>query len=191
MCAGCKEAKPTSAYHPHRRNKDGLQSLCKDCGRIAGARYRQRNRERNRALSDTKIYTAEPKRCDKCKQYLPRTAFSRNASKADGLSRVCTACDVARLAANRHHLKTFYGLTAEQYATMREQQGERCVICDRQFTEKGGTRPCVDHCHSSGKVRAILCNGCNAMLGHAQDSPARLRAAAEYLESHHDATQES
>jgi hypothetical protein len=44
----------------------------------------------------------------------------------------------------------------------------------------------VDHCHNSGKVRGILCNPCNNMIGHAKDSVAALRAAADYLEKNAD-----
>jgi hypothetical protein len=40
----------------------------------------------------------------------------------------------------------------------------------------------VDHCHDTGAVRALLCIQCNAGLGHFDHNPARLRAAASYVE---------
>ncbi len=43
---------------------------------------------------------------------------------------------------------------------------------------------CLDHCHATGAKRGWLCNNCNVMLGNAKDSPAILRKAAEYLDSH-------
>jgi len=40
----------------------------------------------------------------------------------------------------------------------------------------------IDHCHDSGRVRGILCKDCNLVLGWMKDTPARLRALADYLE---------
>lgn len=39
----------------------------------------------------------------------------------------------------------------------------------------------VDHCHTSGVVRGVLCNPCNTMLGRARDKIEVLEAAVEYL----------
>jgi hypothetical protein len=50
--------------------------------------------------------------------------------------------------------------------------------------EEIGRRLDVDHCHSSEKVRGLLCNPCNSMLGHARDNVFILKAAANYLEKH-------
>jgi len=77
----------------------------------------------------------------------------------------------------RHYL---YGLTPEQYAALLKQQDNRCAICRTETPGgKGGWH--VDHDHATDRVRGLLCNACNLMLGHAQDDPARLRAALAYL----------
>ena len=47
--------------------------------------------------------------------------------------------------------------------------------------EEIGKRLDVDHCHASGKVRGVLCNSCNNILGHARDNIDVLKSAAEYL----------
>jgi hypothetical protein len=44
----------------------------------------------------------------------------------------------------------------------------------------------VDHCHSSGKVRGVLCNPCNNVLGTAKDNIDILKAAITYLEINGD-----
>ena len=76
-----------------------------------------------------------------------------------------------------------YGLTPADYDEMVETQNGRCMICDAdQPGTESGYWP-VDHDHATGRVRALLCSACNAGLGLFGDDPARLRAAADYLET--------
>lgn len=42
----------------------------------------------------------------------------------------------------------------------------------------------VDHCHKTGKVRALLCIGCNTTLGHLEIEDERLKGLHEYIERH-------
>ena len=77
-------------------------------------------------------------------------------------------------------LQRKFGITLEQYKVMLEAQGSACAICKGESSGKGGFH--VDHDHSSGKVRGLLCYRCNIVLGMMAESPDRLRAAAEYLE---------
>ena len=80
-------------------------------------------------------------------------------------------------------LKRKYGMTVEDFdALLLEQQG-RCDICGDPMT--GKLEPMIDHCHSSLKIRALLCAGCNTLLGGAQDDPQRLVAALDYLVRQH------
>lgn len=83
-------------------------------------------------------------------------------------------------AALKHSLKK-YGLTVEQYNEMQEKQSGRCAICNQP--EEQDRRLAVDHCHATGKVRALLCQSCNTGLGLFRDSEALLMAAANYLQS--------
>lgn len=78
-------------------------------------------------------------------------------------------------------LATRYGMTLEEYQERAAAQGGRCAICGDQ-PEKG--RLHVDHNHTTGAVRDLLCRPCNHALGNAQDNPSRLRAMIAYLERH-------
>lgn len=77
-----------------------------------------------------------------------------------------------------------YGLTAETFKRMTEEQGGRCAICRRQPDEQ--KRLVVDHCHTTGRVRGLLCGQCNCMLGNAKDNTDTLKQAIHYLEVPHN-----
>jgi len=84
-------------------------------------------------------------------------------------------------------LKRKYGITLEEYNTMLEKQNGGCYLCGD--TDPGGPPTtkhfCVDHCHSSGDVRKLLCNNCNSGLGFFKDNPDLMRLAANYVEDHY------
>lgn len=73
-----------------------------------------------------------------------------------------------------------YGISLAEYVAMLEAQEGACAIC-LTTTPDGRGRFHVDHCHELGHVRGLLCAKCNLLLGHANDSTDRLRAAIGYL----------
>lgn len=76
--------------------------------------------------------------------------------------------------------KCLYGLTEGRYLRLLEEQEDGCAICGR--IPGPGEALHVDHCHSTGEVRGLLCLNCNHAIGKMGDSPDRLREAADYLE---------
>jgi hypothetical protein len=77
-------------------------------------------------------------------------------------------------------LRQKYGLEWAEYQRLLAMQNGKCAICQQAFSKT----PCVDHDHTTGEVRGLLCKDCNISLGLMQDNPTRLRAGADYLESH-------
>lgn len=78
-----------------------------------------------------------------------------------------------------------YGITNEIYEALLSSQGGGCGICGRKenISRKGKPRAMsVDHCHETGAVRGLLCNNCNAAIGHLQDDVEIVLKAALYLE---------
>jgi hypothetical protein len=80
------------------------------------------------------------------------------------------------------HLRRKYGISIEAFERMLKDQGSGCAVCHTPFVGF----PSVDHCHNSGRVRAILCHGCNTALGFAKDDPEILLALASYAMKHRD-----
>jgi len=64
---------------------------------------------------------------------------------------------------------------------MVESQGNRCAICGTDRPGGRGVYWHIDHCHETGRVRGLLCYGCNTLLGAAKDNPETLRSALEYI----------
>ena len=77
-----------------------------------------------------------------------------------------------------------YNLTEEQYDSMLELQNHKCAICGITFGSDNKTRPNVDHCHNSDKVRGFLCFSCNAGIGLLKESETNLQNAISYLRLH-------
>lgn len=78
-------------------------------------------------------------------------------------------------AARRERTITDYGITEAEYGTMLESQGGCCKICRRDETLF------IDHCHTEGHVRGLLCTQCNVALGMVRDDPTVLDRMKEYL----------
>lgn len=82
-------------------------------------------------------------------------------------------------------LKYMYGLTYEKYEDILKSQKNKCAICGCNEFEKRWTSTklpfAVDHCHDVGKIRGLLCDNCNVMLGHAQNNVTILKNAIKYL----------
>lgn len=79
-------------------------------------------------------------------------------------------------------LRDLYGITIEDYERMFTEQAGRCAICGtHDFGAKHAKHFPVDHCHTTGRVRGLLCHSCNLGLGQFKDDPARLVSAIEYL----------
>ena len=79
-------------------------------------------------------------------------------------------------------MKRDYGITVAEYDTMLKSQNGVCLICGGEPGTKRSKRLHVDHCHETGRVRGLLCQKCNHMIGLSGDDPDVLRIAALYLE---------
>ena len=81
------------------------------------------------------------------------------------------------------HFRRRYGIDANEYNTMLARQNNACAICKRPSTDFT-QRMHVEHCHKSGKVRAICCVNCNRLIGACLDNITILSSAIDYLKHH-------
>jgi hypothetical protein len=79
----------------------------------------------------------------------------------------------------RVKLRDKFGITPEDYRAMLAGQGGACAICLGGTNGKGKFH--VDHNHTTGAIRGLLCANCNLALGQFKDDPVRLQAAVDYL----------
>ena len=75
-------------------------------------------------------------------------------------------------------LKNRYGIVEFDYDVLVAAQDNKCAICG---TGPGKKRLDLDHCHTTKRIRGLLCNNCNRGLGHFKDNPTLLVKAVEYL----------
>lgn len=74
-----------------------------------------------------------------------------------------------------------FGLTAEQFDALVEIRGNTCWICNAPESRRGRYSMCIDHDHTTGRVRGLLCFDCNEALGRFKDDPQLIAKAIEYL----------
>lgn len=138
----------------------------------------------------------ELKVCTKCKEAKPLTEYSlkRPKNRKPGLQPRCKSCcakdtqlwnESNKETSRDRYLQRTYGISEKEYNARLLAQDNKCIICDTEFqTDKFGSKyPVVDHCHTNGHIRGILCNECNRGLGYFHDSREALYKAALYVQN--------
>jgi len=132
--------------------------------------------------------------CARCNIEKPFLDFHKNHITKDGLNSYCKQCRSIegkkyrdrpghKEHAYNNNLMHLYGIDINRYNQILESQNYACAICGS--TETGSKHQKnfhVDHCHTTKKVRGLLCKPCNIMLGEAKDDPRIISRAIEYLE---------
>lgn len=141
------------------------------------------------------------KACPSCQNELPLSEFHVRKSRGGQPASRCKSCSreaqrtwrktrpdydrlryqAVKVETRERHLVRKYGVTLAGYDAMLERQGGKCVIClTTPDTQRYGVFH-VDHCHTTGEVRGLLCRGCNNVLGVVNDSPEALARAIAHL----------
>lgn len=196
-CNKCGAEKPPSHYGKDKRNKDGLQGICEDCRRV------HKTTKRHARLIGMDVHPVKEKTCNKCGKTKDSEEFFRDAGISDGRSTICKECKYANVskwreknrdqynATMRAYNKQNYGrlrlqrykLTEAEYSKMLHDQKGLCAMCSSP--PPAGKKLVIDHEHKTGKVRGLLCYGCNRIL-HVFDTEEKLKAAYAFLKKSKD-----
>jgi len=147
----------------------------------------------------------QEKICSSCKTSKPLTDFYKESRVKDGRTRRCKICHIKatekyrkknpelyRKASAKHWAKLNdkkkhsnwlkrYNLKHEEYLKMFNDQKGCCKICKQPCSS--GMNLSVDHCHSTGKIRGLLCKKCNSALGMLDDNIKYFEEAIDYLKN--------
>lgn len=191
-CNKCSIEKPFTDYGLDKRNKDGRQGICEGCRKIAKQMGRS---ERMAGINITPIHQ---KVCNKCGTEKSAESFFKDSGISDGRATICKECKLSSTmewrsknrerynatmrAYHKKHYTKFrllrYNLSEKDYLNLLEEQKHVCAICENPPSK---TRPLVvDHCHETGRIRGLLCYGCNRAL-HTIDNKDLFVKAMNYI----------
>lgn len=165
-CPVCLEVKLLEDFPRSRQPLSGIYPYCKSC---ATDRARKAWRAK---CGDPK--TVEEKRnapCKHCKRQLPYEAYFKNEKRLSGRAPVCIECVRAKR----------FNTGWEAIEKIRSKQEGRCGCCKKKLPFD---KEYIDHCHSTGKVRGILCRNCNTAIGFAKEDIKSLENMILYLIEH-------
>lgn len=164
-CSKCGIEKPRDAFYINKALKSGLTSWCVACQKnwtIEHPEFAKAWRKKNYAKN-------KEKRKEEARQYrlnYPDKVKATNRNK---------------------RFKNLYGISLVDYNAMFVEQSGLCGICGKpeaRLNKKGIPYfLSVDHDHTTGTVRKLLCYGCNSVLGYIKEDPLIAEAIVQYLKT--------
>ena len=189
QCKSCGKTKSISCFYSFASRSDEhgqtrlLRNKCKVCSNIRKNRPASRRKKRKECPDGIA-------HCTLCKQDKSIDSFDKSTSSPNGLHSHCKKCR-SEYGKNRpfpmrrrQNIKGKYGISTEDYRSMHDAQGGCCAICGQKgnvIIDGIDDSLRIDHDHSTGVVRGLLCHQCNHGLGNFKDSPENLSNAIDYL----------
>jgi len=196
-CNRCGQIKPKEQFYKSTKRKDGKESLCKECCNLRTKKWRTENKRRYnetnreyRAAKRENRYVPQKEGArlrDFCKNGHDMSIY-RKRNKAGNFCSLCRAIKAGEFRKNnsdrfkkycrKSKVKRAYGITPEEITSMLQKQGG-CAICGtNNFNGRG---PSVDHNHTTGEIRGILCTNCNTGIGMFKDNLENMGRAIAYI----------
>ena len=179
VCTKCKQKMSIQQFNKHIGGKFGLESICKNCKQgYKDKRYKALYG----AMRTCKTCGIKATNSDELE------LFARGASYKFGRKPQCKQCatsseyNITRNNSLDRRCRKF-GITVEEYSNLISIQNNSCAICKKHkdVFEGRGKNFHIDHCHTSGKVRGLLCSHCNTGLGQFKDNIQSLENAIQYI----------
>ena len=123
--------------------------------------------------------------CPKCRSKFPATTefFYPNKGQKNNLSPYCRSCTLEYINSDKTRNRLYkkrYGITIEEYDLIYSKQNGCCAICGVHQSDLN-KRLSIDHNHKTGRVRGLLCDRCNRLIGFSNEEIIILRNAIKYL----------
>lgn len=207
-CKKCGETKFVSDFHKSKNHKDGIDSRCKNCHKIRAAKWRSENKAKEKASASIWIKENPEKVKEKYRRYASNNKDRRRENHKNWTRKnpekvkkcrknwIAKNPEKVKLARKKyadnwrknaspekkkeHSIKYKYGISWENFLSIYLAQDGKCAICKKevgQFCKK----TCVDHNHTTGRVRGILCTACNFAIGALGEKEDNLLEAVKYL----------
>jgi len=183
-CSRCGLEKEKVDFFKNKSTKDGLSYWCQACFRTYTCS--DEAKAKAKAYKHSEAYLKKSRTYRRSGRY---AAWYAAFKKTDKYRKHCRTVSPARrarrktaeyrLRAMQSHWRRVYGISEQERLHMLRTQGNVCAACGNAF--KDGKDTTVDHDHITGRVRGILCRGCNLALGLLKDSPARVHKLEVYI----------
>jgi hypothetical protein len=174
-CTKCKNLYPATNdyFYNNIRCVDGFYSWCKECYRQSRKTPKAREYAKqwyNDNLKNNLKFKEEQRQRNKIDYQIKKEEKKkyRESRKEEN---------------KENQLKIKFGINLEEYNNILEKQNHCCDVCG--LHKSNFTRQlAVDHCHTTGKIRGLLCSHCNLGLGKFKDNINYLQSAINYLQKH-------
>lgn len=171
ICRGCRELKPREDYRHDDESRE--RSFCSACD---AKRLAVIPKESNyKTVEERRAYRRQwaAKNPEKIRAYSRKHYRSNTPTEEQKARKSFTQ--------KRRHLETKYGITPEQWDTMYAAQGGVCAVCKVPGRVGKHGKLAVDHCHTTGRIRGLLCTPCNVSIGILGETPEQWEVVWRYL----------
>jgi Recombination endonuclease VII len=137
-------------------------------------------------VRNTHDRNSEKTHCIHGHEFTPENTY-HSVNQLGNPRRQCITCRNRVFAARSrdNHLKRLYNISEEFYDQLLMRQDFKCALCNEESKATGkNARLHVDHDHRTGKVRGLLCYGCNIAIGFLEENPDKVQKVLDYLEFH-------
>lgn len=146
--------------------------------------YRDKNREQINKKAREAYESNKEKRRERARQLYDLKKQKKQEYYINNKERILELRRKQKERTKNNHLIKRYGITIEQYDSMLKKQNNKCYICETYVENTKKNRLHVDHDHTTGKVRKLLCMSCNSSLGLIKESEFILKKMIEYINEH-------
>lgn len=179
ICSSCNQKLYLSYFNKQVLGRFGLESICRNCRQSA----KEKRDGSEKPLRKCRHCGAEAKTPSELSIFVRASGDNKF-----GRHNECKSCK------NKRQTKAYklqplikrckkFGITIEQYEEMVSIQNNSCAICRKHkddFSGRGNNFH-IDHCHTTGKLRGLLCSNCNTGLGQFKDDGEIMKNAIEYI----------